>query len=323
MDAIEVIGLTKRFGDNVAVKGIDFAVKMGETFGFLGPNGAGKTTTIRMLTGMTKITSGRALIHGHDIARDTLAAKRLMGVVPETSNIYDELSAWDNLVFTGRLYHLKKAEIERNARDLLDTFGLYERCHEPAGGFSKGMKRRLTLAMGLVNNPGVLFLDEPTSGLDVQSRRLIRDVVQDLARKNVTIFLTTHDIEEANVSCDRVAIINRGTIAAIDAPEKLKQTFESLQSIEISFDAVRPGLLEALRTLPQVNDVRKEGDKFRLYTADPPEVLSSLCTFTQEQNMRPISVTTRGPSLEEVFIRLTGLSVGTKEEVRETDAGMV
>ena len=323
MDAIEVIGLTKRFGDNVAVKGIDFAVKMGETFGFLGPNGAGKTTTIRMLTGMTKITSGRALIHGHDIARDTLAAKRLMGVVPETSNIYDELSAWDNLVFTGRLYHLKKVEIERNARDLLDTFGLYERCHEPAGGFSKGMKRRLTLAMGLVNNPGVLFLDEPTSGLDVQSRRLIRDVVQDLARKNVTIFLTTHDIEEANVSCDRVAIINRGTIAAIDAPEKLKQTFESLQSIEISFDAVRPGLLEALRTLPQVNDVRKEGDKFRLYTADPPEVLSSLCTFTQEQNMRPISVTTRGPSLEEVFIRLTGLSVGTKGEVRETDAGMV
>ena len=113
MDAIEVIGLTKRFGDNVAVKGIDFAVKMGETFGFLGPNGAGKTTTIRMLTGMTKITSGRALIHGHDIARDTLAAKRLMGVVPETSNIYDELSAWDNLIFTGRLYHLKKAEIER------------------------------------------------------------------------------------------------------------------------------------------------------------------------------------------------------------------
>ena len=323
MDAIEVIGLTKRFGDNVAVKGIDFAVKMGETFGFLGPNGAGKTTTIRMLTGMTKITSGRALIHGHDIARDTLAAKRLMGVVPETSNIYDELSAWDNLIFTGRLYHLKKAEIERNARDLLDTFGLYERCHEPAGGFSKGMKRRLTLAMGLVNNPGVLFLDEPTSGLDVQSRRLIRDVVQDLARKNVTIFLTTHDIEEANVSCDRVAIINRGTIAAIDAPEKLKQTFESLQSIEISFDAVRPGLLEALRTLPQVNDVRKEGDKFRLYTADPPEVLSSLCTFTQEQNMRPISVTTRGPSLEEVFIRLTGLSVGMKKEAGGTDAGLV
>ncbi len=212
MDAIEVIGLTKRFGDNVAVNGIGFQVKEGETFGFLGPNGAGKTTTIRMLTGMTGITSGRALIHGHDIARETLAAKRLMGVVSETSNVYDELSAWDNLVFTGRLYHLGKAEIQRSARDLLDTFGLSERRHEPAEGFSKGMKRRLTLAMGLVNNPRVLFLDEPTSGLDVQSRRLIRDVVQDLAQKDVTIFLTTHDIEEANVSCDRVAIINRGTI---------------------------------------------------------------------------------------------------------------
>jgi len=323
MDAIEVIGLTKRFGDNVAVNGIGFQVKEGETFGFLGPNGAGKTTTIRMLTGMTGITSGRALIHGHDITRETLAAKRLMGVVSETSNVYDELSAWDNLVFTGRLYHLGKAEIQRSARDLLDTFGLSERRHEPAEGFSKGMKRRLTLAMGLVNNPRVLFLDEPTSGLDVQSRRLIRDVVQDLAQKDVTIFLTTHDIEEANVSCDRVAIINRGTIAAIDAPEKLKQTFESLQSVEVSFDTTRPGLLEALRALPQVNDVRKEGDKFRLYTADPPEVLGSLCVFAKEHNLRPISVTTLGPSLEEVFIRLTGLSVGMKKEAGGTDAGLV
>ncbi len=323
MDAIEVIDLTKRFGDNIAVNGIRFRVREGETFGFLGPNGAGKTTTIRMLTGMTRITSGHALIHGHDIVRDTLAAKQLMGIVSETSNVYDELSAWDNLIFTGRLYHLGKAEIRRNARDLLETFGLYGRRHEPAEGFSKGMKRRLTLAMGLVNSPGVLFLDEPTSGLDVQSRRLIRDVVQDLARENVTIFLTTHDIEEANVTCDRVAIINQGTIAAIDAPEKLKQTFESLQSVEVSFDSARPGLLEALRTLPQVNAVQKEGDKFRLYTADPPEVLGSLCAFAKEQNLRPISITTRGPSLEEVFIRLTGLSVGTKKEAGEADAGLV
>lgn len=323
MDAIEVIGLTKRFGDNVAVNGITFAVKMGETFGFLGPNGAGKTTTIRMLTGMTGITSGRALIHGHDIARDTLAAKRLMGVVSETSNVYDELSAWDNLIFAGRLYHLKKAEIERSARDLLDTFALYDRRHDLAGEFSKGMKRRLTLAMGLMNNPGVLFLDEPSSGLDVQSRRLIRDVIQDLAQRDVTIFLTTHDIEEANVTCDRVAIINRGTIAAIDAPEKLKQTFESLQSIEVSFDAASPDLFEVLRTLPTVNDVRKEGDKFRLYTADPPEVLGSLCVLSKEHGLRPISVTTRGPSLEEVFIRLTGLSVGTRKGAEEADAGPV
>ena len=313
MDAIEVIGLTKRFGDNVAVNGIGFQVKEGETFGFLGPNGAGKTTTIRMLTGMTGITSGRALIHGHDITRETLAAKRLMGVVSETSNVYDELSAWDNLVFTGRLYHLGKAEIQRSARDLLDTFGLSERRHEPAEGFSKGMKRRLTLAMGLVNNPRVLFLDEPTSGLDVQSRRLIRDVVQDLAQKDVTIFLTTHDIEEANVSCDRVAIINRGTIAAIDAPEKLKQTFESLQSVEVSFDTTRPGLLEALRALPQVSDVRKEGDKFRLYTADPPEVLGSLCVLAKEQHLRPISVTTLGPSPVRRM----------KKEAGGTDAGLV
>ena len=202
MDAIEVIGLTKRFGDNIAVNGIRFRVGEGETFGFLGPNGAGKTTTIRMLTGMTRITSGHALIHGHDIVRDTLAAKQLMGIVSETSNVYDELSAWDNLILTGRIYHLGKAEIQRNARDLLDTFDLYERRHEPAEAFSKGMKRRLTLAMGLVNRPRVLFSTNQHPGLDVQSRRII-DVVQDLAQKNVTIFLTTHDIEEANVTCDR------------------------------------------------------------------------------------------------------------------------
>ncbi len=322
MDAIEVIGLTKRFGDNIAVNGINFSVREGETFGFLGPNGAGKTTTIRMLTGMTRITSGRALIHGNDIVRDTRAAKQLMGIVAEISNVYDELSAWDNVVFAGRLYHLKKVDIQRDARDLLETFELYERRHDLAGSFSKGMKRRLTLAMGLVNRPKVLFLDEPTSGLDVQSRRIIRDVIQDLAEANVTIFLTTHDIEEANVTCDRVAIINRGVIAGIDAPEKLKQTIESLQSVEVSFDVARSGIVEALRALPQASDIRKEGDKFRIYTADPPEILASLCTLAQEQNLRPISITTRGPSLEEVFVRLTGLPINTTKEEEKADAGM-
>ncbi len=322
MDAIEVIGLTKRFGDNIAVNGINFSVREGETFGFLGPNGAGKTTTIRMLTGMTRITSGRALIHGNDIVRDTRAAKQLMGIVAEISNVYDELSAWDNVVFAGRLYHLKKVDIQRDARDLLETFELYERRHDLAGSFSKGMKRRLTLAMGLVNRPKVLFLDEPTSGLDVQSRRIIRDVIQDLAEANVTIFLTTHDIEEANVTCDRVAIINRGVIAGIDAPEKLKQTFESLQSVEVSFDVARSGIVEALRALPQASDIRKEGDKFRIYTADPPEILASLCTLAQEQNLRPISITTRGPSLEEVFVRLTGLPINTTKEEEKADARM-
>lgn len=320
MSAVEVIDLTKRFGDHVAVNSINFRVRKGETFGFLGPNGAGKTTTIRMLTGMTEITSGRALIHGHDIVSETLAAKRLMGIVSETSNVYDELSAWDNLIFAGRLYHLEKAEIQENARDLLDTFGLFERRHDLAGDFSKGMKRRLTIAMGLMNKPRVLFLDEPTSGLDVQSRRLIRDVIQDLARENVTIFLTTHDIEEANVTCDRVAIINKGMIAAIDAPEKLKQTIEELQSIEVSFDSTKPDLLEMLRTLPEVNEVRKEGDKFRLYTADIPGTLDSLFSFAKVHDLRPISVVTLGPSLEEVFVQLTGLSVSAKKGVTETDA---
>jgi ABC-2 type transport system ATP-binding protein len=235
-----------------------------------------------------------------------------MGIVHETSNIYDDLSAWQNLMFTAELYSIGKREREKRGAELLELFGLFERKHDKVRGFSKGMKRRLTLAMGLINNPRLLFLDEPTSGLDVQSNLIIRDVIRDLTSQGVTVFLTTHNIEEANLTCDRVAIINRGRIAAIDSPERLKKTIQSAQSVEVAFDSADPRHIDDLKRIPKVSEVRKEGDKFRLYTEDPSSVIPAIMEYAKISNIRVLSMTTFGPSLEDVFIKLTGLGLRTR-----------
>jgi len=307
MQAIEVSHLIKKFGSLTAVNDISFSVGEGETFGFLGPNGAGKTTTIRILTGVSRPTSGTATIFGHDIEHDTINARQSMGIVSENSNVYDDLTAWQNMMFSAELYHVGRKEREKKATELFKKFELYERRNDKAHGFSKGMKRRLTLAMGLVNSPRLLFLDEPTSGLDVQSNLIIREVVSDLILNGVTVFLTTHNIEEANVMCDRVAIINKGNIIAIDAPESLKKKFKGSQSIEVSFDHNSVDHLDELSSLSMVNDAQKAGDKFKLYTEDPAEVIDALVAYAHTHNLKIISITTLGPSLEDVFVKLTGL----------------
>jgi ABC-2 type transport system ATP-binding protein len=312
MNAIEVSHLTKHFGKLVALNDITFSVKEGETFGFLGPNGAGKTTTIRILTGITVPTGGDAQIFGKDIVKDTIAARKTMGIVHETSNIYTDLTAWQNMMFTAQLYDVNKALREKRGRELLELFGLWERKDDKTNGYSKGMKRRLTLAMGLINDPRLIFLDEPTSGLDVQSNLIIRDVIRDLNAKGVTVFLTTHNIEEANLTCDRVAIINRGMIAAIDSPEKLKGTIQSVQSVEVALDPVPAHAEDGLRGIATVSEVRKLGDKFRLITEDPPAVIDGVMAYAKREDTRVISVNTYGPSLEDVFIRMTGLEVRTR-----------
>jgi ABC-2 type transport system ATP-binding protein len=312
MHAIEVSHISKHFGRLVALNDISFSVKEGETFGFLGPNGAGKTTTIRILTGITVPTGGEAQIFGKDIVKETIAARKTMGIVHETSNIYTDLTAWQNLMFTAQLYDVPKALREKRGRELLELFGLWERKDDRTNGYSKGMKRRLTLAMGLINDPRLIFLDEPTSGLDVQSNLIIRDVIRDLTARGVTVFLTTHNIEEANLTCDRVAIINRGMIAAIDSPERLKGTIQSVQSVEVALDPVPVHAEDGLRGIATVSEVRKLGDKFRLITEDPPAVIAGVMAYAEVQGARVISVNTYGPSLEDVFIRLTGLEVRTR-----------
>ena len=312
MYAIEALSLSKKFGSLQALSGIDFTVHEGETFGFLGPNGAGKTTTIRILTGISPPTAGTARIFGRDIVSDTIAARRQMGIVHETSNIYTDLTAWQNLMFTAELYNIGREEREKRGTALLELFGLSERRDDRTRGFSKGMKRRLTLAMGLINHPRLLFLDEPTSGLDVQSNLIIRDVIRTLNHNGVTVFLTTHNIEEANLTCDRVAIVNHGRIAAIDSPEKLKKTIQSVQSVEVALDPVSLVRTGDLEEIPGVSEVVKQGDKFRLITEDPPLVLEHIMEYAKAHQVRVVSVTTLGPSLEDVFIRLTGLDIRTK-----------
>jgi ABC-2 type transport system ATP-binding protein len=313
-DAIQVSGLTKIYGARtpapvLAVDHISFSVRVGETFGFLGPNGAGKTTTIGMLTTLLEPTEGTIAVMGYDARRDPYAVKEQLGIVPEVSNCYDDLSAWDNLIFTARLYGIPRGERDARAAELLKAFGLYEKRHLPTLGFSKGMKRRVTIAMGLIHRPRILLLDEPTSGLDVQSALLIRETMRQLHEAGTTIFLTTHNIEEANQSCQRVAIIHHGKMAAIDSPERLKQAFQSVQAVEVGFNAEGRARRDELARLPGVSAVREQGDKVRLFTESPGALIPHLVEWAQARHLSFTSLNTLGPTLEEVFVKITGLEI--------------
>jgi len=320
--AIEVNNLTKVYGPPdsgvLAVDHINFEVHRGEVFGFLGPNGAGKTTTQRMLTTLLEPTEGRIVVHGHDLSRDAYPVKRQMGLVPEESNVYTELTAWDNLMFTAQLYRVPRAERAERARDLLGTFGLWEKRGIKAENFSKGMRRRLSIAMAIIHRPSLLFLDEPTPGLDAQSSRAIRDLIRQLNAEGTTIFLTTHQIEEANQLCDRVAIINHGRIAAIGTPERLKAAFQRVQSVEVALEPDGGAHGEALAALSGVTTPVKMGDKWRLYTEDPSALLPQVMDYARLNGLKVISLSTLGPSLEDVFLELTGQQVGTvRHEMQE------
>jgi len=309
-NTISVQDLTKYYGDFLAVDHINFEVHRGEVFGFLGPNGAGKTTTQRMLTTLLEPTAGRIIINGHDLAHDAYPVKRQMGLVPEESNAYTELTAWDNLMFTARIYRVGRDERAQRARELLETFGLWEKRDVKVENFSKGMRRRLSIAMAIIHRPALLFLDEPTPGLDAQSARAIRDLIRHLNAEGTTIFLTTHQIEEANQLCDRVAIINHGQLAAVDTPERLKQSFQRVQSVEVTLEPDGGAHGEPLSALSGVTTAVKMGDKWRLYTGDPSALLSRVMDYARSHELRVVSLSTLGPSLEDVFLEITGQKVG-------------
>lgn len=317
-DAIRVVGLTKVYGARtptplLAVDHISFGVHVGETFGYLGPNGAGKTTTLGMLTTLLEPTEGTIAVMGRDARRDAYAAKEQLGIVPEVSNCYEELSAWDNLMFTARLYGVPRGQRDGRAAELLKAFGLYEKRQLPTLGFSKGMKRRVTIAMALIHRPRILLLDEPTSGLDVQSVLLIRQMMRQLHDAGTTIFLTTHNIEEANQSCQRVAILHRGRIAAIDSPERLKGAFQSVQAVEVGFNEKGRVFCEELARLPGVTTAREQGDKVRMYTESPGSLIPHLVDWARERHLTFASLNTLGPTLEEVFVKITGLEIASRE----------
>ncbi|MDD5591233.1 MAG: ATP-binding cassette domain-containing protein [Dehalococcoidales bacterium] len=299
--AIEVSDLTKYYGQFLAINKVSFEVKTGQTFGFLGPNGAGKTTTVRILTGVINADSGQALIASYPAGN--LKAKQITGVLPETANAYVDLSGWRNLLLMAELYGIKSKEARQRSDDLLKELGLYERRNDQVKSYSKGMKQRLVLGMALVSDPQILFLDEPTSGLDVQSSRLMKIMLQKLNRYGKTIFLTTHDMDEANQLCDQVAIINKGKIVAIDTPERLRLATKGRHSVEISFQgSVKP---ETLAQLSGVSEVERLGDKYRLYTNTPGDLAVTLVNYSASVGLKIVALNILAPSLEDAFVSLT------------------
>ncbi|MFW6117424.1 MAG: ATP-binding cassette domain-containing protein [Thermoproteota archaeon] len=296
--------LCKEFDGVQAVDGVSFEVEKGEVFGFLGPNGAGKTTTVRMITGVLEPDSGTAWINGKNVRKESTEAKEEIGIVPEVSNAYIDLNGWQNMMLMGKLYGVPKDEREKRSKELLELFGLYDRRENKVKGYSRGMKRRMVLAMAMIHDPSVIFLDEPTAGLDVQSQRLIKNRIREWNKKGKTVFLTTHNIPVANELCDEVAVIHHGKIAVIDTPEKLKNTMQETQSVEVSFeDGIQ---LSDLEELELAERVEKRGDKYRIYTSDPVEAVKTLFNLAKSENRRVISVRTVGPSLEDAFVKLTG-----------------
>ena len=311
--AIEVRGLVKRFGDVEAVAGIDFHVRRGEVFGFLGPNGAGKTTTVRMLTGVLEPTEGTATIQGHDILDEPLLSRAHLAVVPEEANVYLDLTPWQNVMLMAELHGVPRRERIRQAERLLDALGLADRKDRKARTLSKGLRQRLMLCSALVTEPEVLFLDEPTSGLDVQSTRVIHQIVRELNGGGLTVFLTTHNMHEADEMCSRVAIIDAGRITAVDVPERLRSVMRSSQYVEVRFAGAAPPAGE-LESLPDVLWASVEGSGARLYTETPGSVAGAAVRLADAKGLGITHLCTRQPSLEEVFLHLTSQ---TKQQGRK------
>jgi ABC-2 type transport system ATP-binding protein len=302
--AIEVQGLTKRYGPSesglLAVDHISFQVHQGEVFGFLGPNGAGKTTTIRMLAGLSELTAGHARVLGLDRSSQLPKIKKRIGVVPEVSNLYDELTAFDNLVFSMQLYGVPRHERASRAEELLARFRLAEKRDTPFAKLSRGMKRALTVATALAHRPALLFLDEPTTGLDVLSARSLRQMIAGLRDEGVTVFLTTHYLEEAERLCDRIALLVRGRIVAMDTLAGLKAQVQGAAAVEVT-----------------LQEAGSAAETRRFVGEEPARLVREAMVLAESEGRRLLSIHTVQPTLEDVFVRLTGLSA----EVMQTEKG--
>lgn len=301
---IQADTLSRRYGERFAVDQVSFEIARGEVFGFLGPNGAGKSTTARMLTGFVRPTSGRALIAGLDLARHASAARRLIGVVPEEANVYADLSVLQNVLLMADLHGIPKAQGLARADELLQMFDLRERKFQKGRELSKGLRQRLMLCMALVSDPQVLFLDEPTTGLDVASTHMIREVIQRMNReRGMTVFITTHNMEEAEQLCHRVAIINQGKLAAIDTPAALRGRVSSLRSVEVRF--TQSGVKPEDVLLSPTGEVIMSANGFQVFSPEPGRVAQEIATHASALHLAVESLNTRAPSLEEVFLSIT------------------
>jgi ABC-2 type transport system ATP-binding protein len=299
--------LTKRFGDITAVDNLSFRVKYGEIFGLLGPNGSGKTTTINMISGLSKPSSGEVKGLGFNMADNTRAVHAVLGTVPQETALYEELTAWTNMSVHADLYGVPRSERDRRMTDMLKLVELYDRRHSRVSTFSGGMKRRLALARALLHDPQLLYLDEPTLGVDVQSRKAIWDYILDLKKEGKTVLLSTNYLEEANLLCDRIAIIDHGKLVALDTPVDLKRRYgNTILEIETILPPSQH-LLEKLRAMKGISNVIHNNKVLKVVMTgeEASTTTGQLVTLvTQEASLKTISQ--REPNLDEIFLSLTG-----------------
>ena len=301
---IHARGLTKRFGEMTAVDAVDFDVAPGESFGFLGPNGAGKTSTMRMIGCVSPVTAGSLTVLGMDPAVDPARIKARIGVVPQQDTLDMELTVRENLVIYGRYFDLSRREAGRRADELLDFVQLIDRSSSQVEPLSGGMKRRLTIARSLINEPSLLLLDEPTTGLDPQARHLLWDRLYRLKQRGVTLVLTTHYMDEAEQLCDRLVIMDKARIVAEGSPRELIEQHSTREVLELRFpaeteppaDAAFEGLASRIERLP---------DRLLLYTEDGEAAVVAI----HDRGIRPETTLVRRSTLEDVFLRLTGRSL--------------
>ncbi len=325
--ALNVCGLSKRFGEVQALKKIDFQVFSGELFGFLGPNGAGKTTTINILTGLARPDSGSIHIGGVDCVARPRGAQHLLGVVPDESNLYAELSGFENLSFCAALYGMSKKERTLRARELLEFFDLSQAGDRKFGSYSKGMKRKLTIAAGIIHNPRILFLDEPTTGIDVASARQLRQLIAKLHQGGTTIFLTTHYIEEAERLCERIAFIVEGSVVRVDRVDALMQPVQNHHVLHLAYQ----GGPENLEFLLRQENMTEEDDRtfsaphkgILQVEASRPIRVGPLVRFLEDRGAEVYEARKIRPSLESVFVQITGIEAGMmhKEKERKSAKG--
>ena len=304
--AIRVRELVKEYNGTQALKGVSFDVYEGEVFGLLGPNGAGKTTLMNILACVLMPTSGRAEVLGHDVVADSRAVRALVGFCPQEIVAYEELSALENMMFYAGLYDLPRSEAKKKARELLEFVGLWDVAKKPVREFSGGMKRRLNLAIALINDPRVLLLDEPTTGLDPRARRDVWRYIEGLRAEGRTIVLATHYMEEADRLSDRVAIMDLGRIVALDTPEALKKSVGELSVIEVQVEEVSEGLVKALSALSENGRVLTGENYVRLYARDPDAVLPRVVEAALKVGAKISAINITEPTLEDVFLKLTG-----------------
>lgn len=306
--AISVENIVKRYGDFTAVDGITFQVDDGEIFGLLGPNGAGKSTLIRMMTTLTPVTSGRAVVAGHDVSRDSDAVRRAIGVIPQALTSDIDLTVEENLSIYAKLYEVPKAERERNINDLLEAVDLVKWRGAQTKTLSGGMRRRLEIARGLVHNPRIFFLDEPTTGLDPVSRVAVWEMLNHLKNtRNLTMLLTTHYMDEADRLCDRIAIVDHGKLVALDTPMALKASVPGTNVVEAQFAEESNEWPSRLKQLSGVTSVESQSaGMYRLLTSDGSLTTTQLVEMATQSGGSLKSLSVQNTTLDDVFVHYTG-----------------